>query len=193
MLGEQHDPALPQPLRQSSSRKPLSASLPRETRTLSPAETARPACGGEFSVLGCDVSEQLELISGTFKVIETRQPKLACCSCDHIAQAPMPSKPIERSYAGPGLLARIVTAKFTEHAADSAVGVREGRPQRGVTTAACDVVRVLTGPQGSPSAATLRRRAHHWSGLHGAYAQKNPRRSCLHADRHHHRSSKAHR
>ena len=27
----------------------------------------------------------------------------------------MPSKPIERSYAGPGQLARIVTAKFAEH------------------------------------------------------------------------------
>ncbi len=33
VLGEQHDPVLPQPLRQSSSRKPLPASLPRETRT----------------------------------------------------------------------------------------------------------------------------------------------------------------
>ncbi len=30
----------------------------------------------------------------------------------------MPSKPIERSYAGPGLLARIVTAKFAEHTPD---------------------------------------------------------------------------
>ncbi|KAB0542385.1 IS66 family transposase, partial [Pantoea stewartii] len=40
---------------------------------------------------------------------------LACCSCDHIVQTAMPSKPIERSYAGPGLLARIVTAKFAEH------------------------------------------------------------------------------
>ena len=46
VLGEQHDPVLPQPLRQSSSRKPLPASLPRETRTLSPAETACPECGG---------------------------------------------------------------------------------------------------------------------------------------------------
>lgn len=27
----------------------------------------------------------------------------------------MPSKPIERSYAGPGLLAHIVAAKFAEH------------------------------------------------------------------------------
>ena len=115
VLGEQHDPVLPQPLRQSSARKPLPASLPRETRTLSPDETACPACGGELSALGCDVSEQLELISSAFKVIETRRPKLACCRCDHIVQAPMPSKPIERSYAGPGLLAHIVTAKFAEH------------------------------------------------------------------------------
>ncbi len=38
VLGEQHDPALPQLLRQSSARKPLPASLPRETLTLSPAE-----------------------------------------------------------------------------------------------------------------------------------------------------------
>lgn len=78
--GEQHDPVLPQPLRQSSSHKPLPASLPREIRTL-----------------GCDVSEQLELISSAFKVIETQRQKLACCSCDHIVQGGMPSKPIERS------------------------------------------------------------------------------------------------
>jgi len=49
--GEQHDP------------------LPRETRTLSPTETTYPACGGEFSPPGCDVSEQLELSSSAFKVI----------------------------------------------------------------------------------------------------------------------------
>ncbi len=69
----------------------------------------------ELSVLGCDVSEQLELISSAFKVIETQRPKLACCNCDHIVQVGMPSKPIERSYAGPSLLARIVTAKFAKH------------------------------------------------------------------------------
>lgn len=114
-LREEMAEVLPQPLRPSSARKRLPASLPRETRTLSPAETICPACGGELSALGCNVSEQLELISSAFKVIETQRPRLACCSCDHIVQVPMPSKPIERSYAGPGLLARIVTAKFAEH------------------------------------------------------------------------------
>ena len=115
VLGGQHGPVLPQPFRQSFSRKPLPASLPRETRTLSPAETVCPECGGELSVLGCDVSEQPGLISSAFKVIETQRPKLTCCSCDHIVQAPMLSKAIERNYADPGLLARIVTAKFAEH------------------------------------------------------------------------------
>ncbi len=50
VLGESSDdPALPQLLRQSSARKPLPASLPRETLTLSPAETTCPACGGELN------------------------------------------------------------------------------------------------------------------------------------------------
>ena len=76
-LGEQYDPALPSALRQSSARKPLPASLPRETRVIRPEEECCPACGGELSPLGCDVSEQLELISSAFKVIETQRPKLA--------------------------------------------------------------------------------------------------------------------
>ncbi len=67
------------------------------------------------SSLGCDVSEQLELISSAFKVIETQRPKQACCRCDHIVQAPVPSKPIARSYAGAGLLAHVVTGKYADH------------------------------------------------------------------------------
>lgn len=114
-LGEQYDPALPSALRQSSARKPLPASLPRETRVIRPEEECCPACGGELSPLGCDVSEQLELISCAFKVIETQRPKQACCRCDHIVQAPVPSKPIARSYAGAGLLAHVVTGKYADH------------------------------------------------------------------------------
>lgn len=100
-------------MRQSSSRRPLSATLPREIQTIPPAEKSCPECGGELHALGCDIPEQLEIIA--FKVIETPRPRPACGQCDHIVQASMPSKPIERSYAGPGLLARIVTEKFAEH------------------------------------------------------------------------------
>ena len=65
-LGEQYDPVLPSALRQSSARKPLPASLPRETRVIRPEEECCPACGGELSSLGCDVSEQLELTAKAF-------------------------------------------------------------------------------------------------------------------------------
>ncbi|ELD1747336.1 IS66 family transposase, partial [Escherichia coli] len=43
------------------------------------------------------------------------RPKQACCRCDHIVQAPVPSKPIARSYAGAGLLAHVVTGKYADH------------------------------------------------------------------------------
>lgn len=97
VLGEQHEPVLPQLLRQSSARKPQPALLHRESRRLPPAETACPACGGKLSAQGCDGSEQPELISIAFKVIETQRPKPACCSCDLIVQAAMHSETIERS------------------------------------------------------------------------------------------------
>ncbi|EIF15738.1 hypothetical protein [Escherichia coli] len=37
------------------------------------------------------MSELLELISCTFKVIETQRPKQACCRCNYIVQTPEPS------------------------------------------------------------------------------------------------------
>ncbi|STL02649.1 IS orf [Escherichia coli] len=51
-LGEQYDPVLPSALRQSSARKPLPASLPRETRVIRPEEECCPACGGDLSLWG---------------------------------------------------------------------------------------------------------------------------------------------
>lgn len=98
-----------------SSRKPLPAELPRETVRIEPVETVCPLCGGELSALGETVTEQLDIINNAFKVIETVRPKRACRKCDAIVQAPLPAKLIERSYAGPGLLARIVVGKYVEH------------------------------------------------------------------------------
>ncbi|ENG24700.1 helix-turn-helix domain of transposase IS66 family protein [Escherichia coli P0305260.8] len=101
-LGEQYDPALPSALRQSSARKPLPASLPRETRVIRPEEECCPACGGELSSLGCDVSEQLELISSAFKVIETQRPKRpvagATISCRPVLQNPLHAVMPERGF-----------------------------------------------------------------------------------------------
>ncbi|EMD0389606.1 IS66 family transposase, partial [Escherichia coli] len=74
-----------------------------------------PNCGGSLSYLGEDTAEQLELMRSAFRVIRTVREKHACTQCDAIVQAPAPSRPIERGIAGPGLLARIIMAKFAEH------------------------------------------------------------------------------
>ncbi|EBB0023807.1 IS66 family transposase [Salmonella enterica] len=116
ITGRVDDPELPRPLRQTRTRKPFPESLPRDEKRLLPAETCCPECGGALSYLGEDAAEQLELMRSAFRVIRTIREKHACRRCDRIVQAPAPSRPIERGIAGPGLLARVLTSKYAEHA-----------------------------------------------------------------------------
>lgn len=101
--------------RQKSIHKPFPASLVREEHIIEPQEDACPQCGGHLKPLGEDVSEQLEVIEAAFKVIRHVRKKKACACCDCIVQAPAPSRPIQRGFAGPGLLANIVVSKFADH------------------------------------------------------------------------------
>lgn len=97
------------------SRRALPAHLPREIHTHEPAEHCCPQCGGTLTKLGEDVSEVLEYVPASFKVIRHVRPKLSCAGCDAIVQAPAPSRPIERGQAGPGLLAHVITSKYCDH------------------------------------------------------------------------------
>src|SRR5580692_12027950 len=101
--------------RRKSKRRPLPEHLPRETHTHMPAEEACSACGGELSKLGEDVSEMLEYIPASFKVIRHVRPKMCCTRCDAIVQAPAPSRPIDRGLPGPGLLAHVLVSKYADH------------------------------------------------------------------------------
>lgn len=116
ITGRVDDPEIPRPLRQTCTRKPFPESLPRDEKRLLPAETCCPECGGALSYIGEDAAEQLELMRSAFRVIRTIREKHACRRCDCIVQAPAPSRPIERGIAGPGLLARVLTSKYAEHA-----------------------------------------------------------------------------
>lgn len=116
LTGRADDPAVQRPLRQTRTRKPFPESLPRDERRMLPAESCCPDCAGSLSYLGEDAAEQLELMRSAFRVIRTVREKHACRRCDRIVQAPAPSRPIERSIAGPGLLARVLTSKYAEHA-----------------------------------------------------------------------------
>lgn len=95
-------------------RAPLPAHLPRE-RVVLPGPVACPCCGGGLVKLGEDVTETLEVVPRQWKVIQTVREKLACRSCEKIAQVPAPFHTIPRGRAGPGLLAMILHAKFALH------------------------------------------------------------------------------
>jgi transposase len=66
-------------------------------------------------LLGEDVSEILEYVPARFKVIRQVRPKLSCACCDRILQEAAPSRPIDHSSAGPGLLAHVLVAKYADH------------------------------------------------------------------------------
>ncbi len=57
----------------------------------------------------------LEYIPASFQVIRHVRPRLCCPKCERVVQAPAPARPIDHSYAGPGLLAHVLTAKFCDH------------------------------------------------------------------------------
>ena len=95
-------------------RRGLPEHLPREAKVHEPACNC-PDCGAAMRRIGEDVSELLDYVPGRFKVIRHVRPKLACPACERIVQVEAPSRPIARSFAGPGLLAHILTAKYSDH------------------------------------------------------------------------------
>lgn len=95
-------------------RGPLPAHLPRERVVIS-SPSACPCCGGRLSRLGEDVTETLEVVPRSWKVIQTVREKFSCRSCETITQPPAPFHPIARGRAGPNLLATILEAKYVQH------------------------------------------------------------------------------
>ena len=89
--------------------------LPRDTEEHLPKDAACPDCGGEWQRLGEDVSEVLEYVPEHYRVVRHVRPRFACKCCERMAQAPAPGRPLERSYAGPGLLAHVTVSKYLDH------------------------------------------------------------------------------
>ena len=114
--------------RRKPARRPLPEHLPRE-RVVYPAPSACPCCGGTLRKLGEDVTESLEHVPGSWKVIQHVREKFSCRSCEAITQEPAPSHPIARGRAGPGLLALVLFSKYGLHLPlnrQSAAYAREG-------------------------------------------------------------------
>jgi transposase len=109
--------------RHKHGRRPLPDHLPRIDieHDLDDAEKACPACGQLRERIGQEVSEQLEYLPASFKVLRHIRHKYGCRYCEHdgynpqIATAAKPAQPIDKGLPGPGLLAYVAVSKLGDH------------------------------------------------------------------------------
>ena len=103
------------PQRRRPLRKPFPDHLPRE-RVLIAAPESCPCCGSaRLSKLGEDITETLEVVPRSWKVIQTVRERFSCRNCETITQPPAPFHVTPRGFAGPNLLAMIMFEKFGQH------------------------------------------------------------------------------
>lgn len=104
-------------------RNPLPDHLPRIDieHDLSDDEKNCPCCGETRCRIGQEVSEQLEYLPASFKVLRHIRHKYACGKCEqegynpNITSAKKPPQPIEKGLPGPGLLAYVAVSKLGDH------------------------------------------------------------------------------
>jgi transposase len=93
----------------------------KQVYELSTEQRLCPGCGVERKEIGSEESWQIEYIPGHFERIQHVRKKYACPSCERAAENPRiavaakAETAIEKGFAGPGLLAFIVTSKFADY------------------------------------------------------------------------------
>jgi transposase len=96
-------------------RKPFPDHLPRERVVIAAPESC-PCCGSaRLSKLGEDITETLEVVPRSWKVIQTVRERFSCRQCEKVTQPPAPFHVTPRGFAGPNLLAMILFEKFGQH------------------------------------------------------------------------------
>jgi transposase len=106
------DPSL---ARKKPVRGPLPEHLPRE-RVVVTSPCACAACGSDrLTKVGEDITETLEVIPRSWKVIQHVRERFSCRACESFSQAPAPFHAIARGRAGPSLLAMVLYEKYGQH------------------------------------------------------------------------------
>jgi transposase len=94
----------------STGRMKLPAELPREKVILEPEGNV-----SELKKIGEEITEELERTPGRFFVRQYIRPKYAKPNGEGVLIAELPSRPIDKGIAGPGLLAQTIIDKYTDH------------------------------------------------------------------------------
>jgi transposase len=94
----------------NTGRMRLPADLPREEVILEPDQDV-----SGLTVIGKEITEELERIPGKLFVRQYIRPKYALPNGEGVVIADLPARPIDKGIPGPGLLAQIVIDKYTDH------------------------------------------------------------------------------
>ena len=97
-------------------RKPLPDNLPRidVLHELPEAERYCDHDGAPLVAMGTVISEQLDIVPATIRVLRHIRTQYACRCGRCIKTAPLPAQPIPKSLASPGLLAHVAVAKYQD-------------------------------------------------------------------------------
>jgi transposase len=108
---------VPAHTRRRGKRAPLPEHLPRVdiVHELPEAERVCPHDGGVLERFAEELTEQLDIIPAKVQVLRHRRAKYRCACCgEHLVTAPLPTQPVPKSQASPGLLAYVATSKYVD-------------------------------------------------------------------------------
>lgn len=98
------------------NRGALPAHLERIEQVIDVEDDACPCCGGALHPIGEDVTERLDVVPTTFRVLVTRRPRYGCRSCESaVVQAPAPARIVEGGIPTEALIAQVLVAKYADH------------------------------------------------------------------------------
>lgn len=96
-------------------RKPLPDHLERAEQLLDIDHKGCAHCGGTLHAIGESVSEMLDWVPATLRVLRIRRPKYACRRCETVTQVPAPERVIAGGPATPALLSHVLISKYCDH------------------------------------------------------------------------------
>ncbi len=100
----------------NANRGSLPAHLERIEQVVDVEDKSCPCCGGALHAIGEDVSERLDVVPTTFRVLVSRRPRYGCRSCEGaVVQAPAPARIVEGGIPTEALIAQVLVAKYADH------------------------------------------------------------------------------
>ena len=105
--------------RKGHGRRKLPENLPvkREVIDVPAEERVCPCCGKEMVQIGEETNRKLDFVPASLYILEQARPKYACPHCQEggVVIADNPRQAIEKGLPGPGLLAQVITSKYSDH------------------------------------------------------------------------------